>query len=81
MRKLLVRFLALGAHGIQMSSGSQVKLSDCLAPRRSTVLVARPNTLALPVTIGRGLGPDSRPIGLCHSSECRIVLRWQHLNL
>ena len=47
MRKLLVRFLALGAHGIQMSSHSQTKLSDCLAPRRSTVLVACPQRLAV----------------------------------
>jgi hypothetical protein len=45
MRKLLVRFLSLGAHGIQMSGHSQTKLSDYLALLRSTVLEARPNTL------------------------------------
>jgi hypothetical protein len=49
-----VRFLALGAHGIQMSSHFQMKLSDCLAPRRSTVLAARLNTLHCPQRLAVG---------------------------
>jgi hypothetical protein len=42
-----VKYLALGAHGIQMSGHSQTKLSDYLAPRRNIVLVACPQRLAV----------------------------------
>jgi hypothetical protein len=42
-----VEYPALGAHGIQMSGHSQTKLSDCLAPRGNTVLVACPQRLAV----------------------------------
>ena len=66
MRKLFVRYLALDAHDIQMSSLSQLKLSDCNAPRRSTLLAASLNTLHCPQrwAVGQARLTASRSVSL-----------------
>jgi hypothetical protein len=48
------------------------ELSDCPAPRRSTVLEARPNTLALPATVGRGSG-QTHSLAVC-VTQVRVEL-------